>query len=57
MGLDAFDWFDRAEANYFSIKEETRRIETNKSLSILTLTDADMMDSDLDVRELQAMRR
>lgn len=57
MGLDAFDWFDRGEANYFSIKEETKRIETNKSLSILTLTDADMMDSDLGVRELQAMRR
>ena len=57
MGLDALDWFDRGEANFFTIKEETRRIETNKSLSILTLTDADMMDSDLGIRELQAMNR
>jgi len=57
MRLDAFDWFDRGEAKYFSIKEETTRIETSKSLSILTLTEADMMDPDLGVRELQAMHR
>ena len=46
MTVDAYDWFDRDVANYFEIREQSRRIDNENALTILTL-DEKMMDPDL----------